>query len=73
MLFERYSRCYFEFDALATVSMYKSVLSELNSNYDQAVVFSKGHRGVPYGNHFSLLDHWEIGLIDYAYFPSNVI
>jgi hypothetical protein len=67
MLTARYaSGCYYSFDADCTVDRYRSILSTLNTYYTQEVVFSKGHRGVPYGNHFSMLDHNGNPLIDYA-------
>jgi hypothetical protein len=49
-----------------TVSTYCSVLSILKNDYDNAIVFSKGHRSAPYPgtSHMSLLDNNENHLID---------
>lgn len=65
--------CYYSYEESCTVSSYKSVLSTLKNSYDEAIVFSKGHRGVPYlsssppnSDHRSLLDHYGNNLIDYA-------
>lgn len=56
--------CYYSYGESCTVSSYCTILSSLKNNYDQAIVFSKGHRGYPYYddvprnvNHISLLDN----------------
>ncbi|MCW4017121.1 MAG: hypothetical protein NWF00_00320 [Candidatus Bathyarchaeota archaeon] len=55
---------YHSYGESCTVGSYCSILSTLQSDCDQAVVFSKGHRGYPYYddiprnvNHLSLLDN----------------
>ncbi|MEM2098706.1 MAG: hypothetical protein QXU99_03025 [Candidatus Bathyarchaeia archaeon] len=72
LLTGEYGVCYFSFDDDCTVYRYGWLLFCLRYYYDQQVVFSKGHRGVPYCgapwyniNHFSLLDHNGDSFIDH--------
>lgn len=67
------SGCYYSYDSDCTVSRYRSILSTLGTYYDQAVVFSKGHRGMPYfydnpsnTNHLSLLDYSGADVVDHT-------
>jgi hypothetical protein len=73
MLANRYATgCYYSYNDDCTVYRYCSILSTLNNSgiIDEIVVFSKGHRGLPYNvshgntNHISLLDHDGDDLID---------
>jgi hypothetical protein len=74
MLANHYSSgCYYSYDTDCTVSRYQSILSALQTYYDNSVVFSKGHRGIPYyyatpsnTNHSSLLDHDGNNVIDHS-------
>jgi len=43
--------CYYSYEDSCTVSSYCSILSTLKNYYDEAIVFSKGHRGIPYWNY----------------------
>lgn len=58
------NNAYHSYGDSCIVSSYTSILSTLKNSYDQAVVFSKGHRGYQYYdanprnvNHISLLDN----------------
>lgn len=73
MLANEYGLCYFCFDDYCTVYNYGWLLYCIRDDYDQQVVFSKGHRGVPYcdlpppynnTDHFSLLAHNGDDIID---------
>jgi hypothetical protein len=58
--------CYVHLDA--TRSTYTSRLQALKYSCDKIVIFSKGHRGLPYypnTNHISLIDHNYDDVIDY--------
>jgi hypothetical protein len=55
---DRYGYCFLNTDEDATVSDYADVIWTLNVAYDQAVFFSKGHRGIWVSNHRSLCDHY---------------
>jgi len=66
--------CYYSYEDSCTVSSYCSILSTLKNYYDEAIVFSKGHRGMPHypnTNHLSLLDHYGIGFPDDAGLSNN--
>ena len=77
LLANRYAiGCDYAFNDDCTVNVYCTVLSNLNNSgiIDEIVIFSKGHRGVPYYNwtptsynHYSLIDHDGYNLIDYAH------
>jgi hypothetical protein len=66
MLTTKYSDyCYVDLDT--TVNDYTSRLQSLQNLCDKIVVFSKGHRGLPYypnTNHISLIDHNYANTID---------
>lgn len=71
MLSAKYGYVYFATDSSCTVNYYLATLQSIQTIYDQAVVFSKGHRGVPFlyynppnTNHFSLLDYYGSNVID---------
>ena len=49
--------CYYSYDDDCTVSQYTSILSTLQTYFDQSIVFSKGHRNAQ-------SDPLHIGLID---------
>ena len=56
-----------------TMFGYDLLLTFMQNNYDEIVVFSKGHRGMPYinaspsnTNHYSLLDHNGASVVDSA-------
>jgi hypothetical protein len=52
--------CYYSYESHCTASRYLSYLSTMN-NYDEIMIFSKGHRGMPHypnTNHFSLMGHY---------------
>ena len=71
--------CYYSFDDDCTWYRYTSILWTLKTYGDQTVVFSKGHRGMPYWNwtppsslHISLIDHNGINVIDaYHIYPQT--
>ncbi|MDR0318609.1 MAG: hypothetical protein LBI09_01075 [Nitrososphaerota archaeon] len=42
--------CYYSYESTCTVSSYYSILNTLKTYNDKEVVFSKGHRGLPYWN-----------------------
>jgi hypothetical protein len=69
MLTDKYQDyCYEEIDV--TVSTYTSRLQALKYSCDRIVIFSKGHRGLPYypnTNHISLIDHNYANVIDYSH------
>ncbi|HEX9861675.1 MAG TPA: hypothetical protein VGB11_00150 [Candidatus Bathyarchaeia archaeon] len=77
LLTSEYGGCYFSFDEDCTWNRYTSILWTLKTYGDQSVVFSKGHRGVPFwnwtppsNNHFSLIDHNGVNVIDnYHIYP----
>lgn len=48
MLSAKYGYVYFATDSSCTVNYYLATLQSIQTIYDQAVVFSKGHRGVPF-------------------------
>ena len=55
----------------ATVYSYNTFLTLMQNNYDEIVVFSKGHRGMPYlnynpasSNHYSLIDYYGDDVVD---------
>lgn len=58
--------CYYSFNDDCTSDHYYELLDWTQYYYDQVVVFSKGHRGVPYPgySHLSLLDHDGYEVID---------
>ena len=63
--------CYYSYDTDCTVSRYDSILSTMQNNYNQIIVFSKGHRGTPYyldnppnWNHSSIIDNVGNNVID---------
>jgi len=56
-LASKYPSSYFSaYGATCTLSNYQTVTSYLTNNYDYAVIYSKGHRGMT-GSHISLLDN----------------
>lgn len=61
--------CYYSFNDDCTNYHYLDLLDWLQYYYDQSVVFSKGHRNIPYSNplHISLLDHDGYDIIDNYY------
>lgn len=70
MLDNRGPNCYYSCNT--TVSTYRTILAILNNYFEDNVVFSKGHRGLPYNvshgntNHISLLDNIGDDLIDHS-------
>src|SRR3989304_74541 len=65
--------CLYSYGESCTVDVYKSYTSSLQNSYDQVIVFSKGHRGIPYlyatppsDRHRSMLDHNANNYIDWA-------
>jgi hypothetical protein len=62
-LANKYPTSYFSaYGATCTLSNYRTVTSYLQ-NYDYAVIYSKGHRGMT-GQHISLLDNGGTGFLD---------
>lgn len=61
--------CYYSYDDDCTVDRYESILSTLKTYYDQAIVFSKGHRAAQSNPlHIALLDHDSDWLYDDYYY-----
>lgn len=65
--------CYYSYNDSCTVASYLTILSTLKNSYDDVIVYSKGHRGIPYitynppnTDHRSLLDHYGNDIIDFA-------
>ena len=63
--------CYYSYEDTCTWSSYCSILSTLKNSYDEAIVFTKGHRGIPCANHISLLDHNGVALPDDAGYSND--
>jgi hypothetical protein len=66
--------CFHRYEDNCTVTGYCNVLQALTSYFDESIVFSKGHRGMPYypnTNHTSLLDHNGDALIDHSHIYSR--
>lgn len=59
--------CYHRYESNCTLTGYRTILQALGDYFDEAIVFSKGHRGMPYypnTNHSSLLEYYGDDVVD---------